>query len=183
MKVESALTKRLVISEVPHLDPITVYMEDYEPGKGKITVECYGQSWSAYWGGMSGRTVGEFFCDCDVGYIANRFSSIKPNLFDPSGLKDMAKRQLFASRRKRDVSEREARETYDAINDANDEGPPHECHELFKLVYQAEWYESDIPTKPNPEYQYLCRIIQAVKDGIRTTLQIRKHAFRRSRKG
>lgn len=109
MKVEAALTKRLVISEVPNLDPITVYMEDYEPGKGKITVECYGQSWSAYWGGMSGRTVGEFFCSCDEGYISNRFSSMSPTIFNPEGLKNIAKRQLLQERRRCGINARHAR--------------------------------------------------------------------------
>ena len=52
MKIEASKVTKLLISEVQGLDPITVFLEDYEPGKGKITVSCWGKSWTAYWGGM-----------------------------------------------------------------------------------------------------------------------------------
>lgn len=52
------------------LDPIRVHLHDFGPGKGRITIECYGQSWSACWGAMGeDRTVGQFFQLCDSDYL------------------------------------------------------------------------------------------------------------------
>jgi hypothetical protein len=57
-------------------DPIDVYFEDPEPGHGKITITCFGESWTAYWAAMGNDTLAEFFCGCDVGYIASKLSTI-----------------------------------------------------------------------------------------------------------
>ncbi len=59
MKIETSTVTKLTITEVARLDPITVILEDIEPRKGKIIIECYGKSWSSYWGGLwlHGRTL------------------------------------------------------------------------------------------------------------------------------
>ena len=75
MKIETTEVKRLTIKEVPDLDPISVILEDLGPGRGKITVECYGQAWSSFWPAMGNRTIGEFFCRCDDSYIASNFGN------------------------------------------------------------------------------------------------------------
>src|SRR5690606_8657631 len=45
----------LRIPAQPGLDPIVVYFEDYAPGRGRITVACYGDAWTAAWGAMGDR--------------------------------------------------------------------------------------------------------------------------------
>lgn len=55
------------------LDPITVVLQDLGPNQGKIIVECYGLSWSTFWGGMSGKTVRDFVAASDSFYLASRF--------------------------------------------------------------------------------------------------------------
>lgn len=57
MKVTTSLVTQLKITEVPNLDPIDVMLENFEPGKGRITIRCYTKAWTSYWGGMSGQTV------------------------------------------------------------------------------------------------------------------------------
>lgn len=54
------------------LDPINVYWEDFGDGRGQVTITCYGEAWTAYWGAMPEPTVREFFLKADDDYIANR---------------------------------------------------------------------------------------------------------------
>ncbi len=62
------------------LDPIHVFWMDSDPpGRGYVTIICYGQSWTAYFGGMSGKTIREFFASCDTGYLLSKLG-IGPHL-------------------------------------------------------------------------------------------------------
>ncbi len=70
MLVKQSMVTRLEITEVPRLDPIRVYLENYEPGKGRITISCSVAAWVGYWGAMGDRTVEKFFIDCDAEYLA-----------------------------------------------------------------------------------------------------------------
>lgn len=47
------------INETHRLEPVEVIVENFEPGTGKITISCYGQVWTGFWGSMGG-TVEEF---------------------------------------------------------------------------------------------------------------------------
>lgn len=70
MQVETSTVTKLLITGAEGLDPISVYLEDFEPCKGKITVSCYDKTWHAYWGGMwDGLTIGQFFCKLHDAYI------------------------------------------------------------------------------------------------------------------
>jgi hypothetical protein len=60
------------ISQIPALDPVNVYWEDFGPGRGRVTITCYGEAWTAYWGAMGGETIRQFFSACDVDYISQR---------------------------------------------------------------------------------------------------------------
>jgi hypothetical protein len=53
------------------LDPITVFVEQYRPGSSRMTVQCYAQAWSAYWGSHGHNPLEEFVCDCHAEYIAD----------------------------------------------------------------------------------------------------------------
>lgn len=46
-------------------------MQDIEPGKGRLIIECFGAAWSAYWGAMGSRTLAELVRMADADYIAN----------------------------------------------------------------------------------------------------------------
>lgn len=61
------------ISGVQALDPIQVYWEDFGGGRGRVTITCYGEAWTAYWNAMGeNTTIREFFLMADDDYIANR---------------------------------------------------------------------------------------------------------------
>ncbi len=72
MKIEQIKTETILITGALGLDPVTAVFRDEGPSRGGIVVECYGQAWSAYWGGMGSKTVREFVASCDADYIANK---------------------------------------------------------------------------------------------------------------
>lgn len=62
----------MVITGHQGLDPITVFWQDYGPGSGQVTIYCYGEAWTSYWGGMGNRMIKEFFSDCDLDYLSKK---------------------------------------------------------------------------------------------------------------
>ena len=149
MKVQQSKVTKILLSELDRLDPITIYAEDFDKGQGKITITCYDQSWSAYWGGMGDRNIAEFFCSCDEHYIAKNLSDIKSDIFSLDKIQAQAKKRGVGCYRD------------DPWND----------YEFLTEMYGSDPYDwgYQIPTEPNPEYQYLCRIIKAVQDGLLLT--------------
>lgn len=72
MKITLSQTKTFHISGYDGLDPITVFVENLETGKGKITITCYGSAWVAFWGAIGSGTIEQFFMSCDAPYLVNR---------------------------------------------------------------------------------------------------------------
>lgn len=55
------------------LDPVTAFLEDFEPGRGQLTVVCWGRAWTHFWGAMGdGVTVSEFCSQASTGYIVGK---------------------------------------------------------------------------------------------------------------
>jgi len=148
MKVTESEVKKLVISEVDSLDPITVFLEDWNDNRqGKITITCYSKSWSSYWGGMGAPLV-EFFCSCDEHYIAKNLSDIDSEVFDADKINEDAEKI--------------------GKNWGRDE--PWNDWDLMAELYgsdMCDWHYK-IPKKSNYEYDYLCRIIKTVQEALRT---------------
>lgn len=179
MKIEASKVTKLLISEVQGLDPITVFLEDYEPGKGKITVSCWGKSWTAYWGGMSGDDVATFFCRVNADYIIGYFApNIGSTQFSGTSLVEKAKRVVLDCRRGRtanhhpySMDKEEARKLFDRIEeDLRYVESPEHCwahDELLAELFGVEWhYDAAEATEPNPDYGYLERIIGAVQEAL-----------------
>lgn len=162
MKIESSTVAKLTLSELDALDPVTVFLEDYEPRQGKIIIECYGQSWSSYWGGMGDRTIAEFFCSCDEHYLAKNLSSVSSDVLDMDGIQNHAKAEIISLRKDKDIDKDEARELYGDAGRIEEPLDP----KLMHQIYGDEWWYR-LPTKLNHEYEYLCRIINAVKAGLK----------------
>jgi hypothetical protein len=59
------------------LDDITIFFQDFELGKGRIVVECYGEAWSAYFGAMGGQTIRQFVETAGPDYLTNKLSRPK----------------------------------------------------------------------------------------------------------
>ncbi|ENA1584359.1 hypothetical protein ABFW48_003508, partial [Salmonella enterica] len=54
MKVEKIDVLSFVLTDLERLDPVRVMIENYEPGKGRVTITCYGKAWTAAWFAMGG---------------------------------------------------------------------------------------------------------------------------------
>ena len=144
MKItETKVTKRL-LTDLKALDPVTFIAEDLGNERGKLTIDCYGEAWTAYWGAMGCDSVAEFINDCDVHYLAGRLSTINSTVVD-----------------------------YDAIRSkvgvsVDQDSIAYYSDELIS-AYGAEWWE-ELPKTDNPDYVYLCRIVTAVKEAVKTEL-------------
>lgn len=180
MKIDTTQVTKLALTEVKGLDTISVILEDIGPRQGKINIECYGEAWSSYWGGMGNRTIAEFFCSCDEHYLAKNLSSISSHVIDYEAIKKTASKKIHAqldevlkARRGWDITQVEAREKWGVLMDAlfdvpdiSDRSDLDFNREFMEETFGEEWWHQ-LPEKPNHEYLYLCRIINAVKDGLR----------------
>ena len=80
MEVREKEVKRLKITELLDLDPITVYLDEWEKEKedgeiqyqGRITIICYDTVLSHYWDSM-GEPLKSFFCDANAEYLVGKF--------------------------------------------------------------------------------------------------------------
>ncbi len=178
MKIERSQVTKLTISDIPRLDPITVFAEDLGPRQGKITIECYGKSWSTYWGGMGDQSIIEFFRSCSVDYIANKMTDERADITDAEAIADGARRQIIKLRRgqllrrfdgtgtyrfgRDEITATAARELWEEVDGAHFGDDGWCAPDLMQRIFGDEWWYS-LPTKPNPAYQYLSRIIEAVQ--------------------
>lgn len=69
MIIESTKTHSIIVKGVPRLDPVHVYITDYEPGQGRITIACWGNAWTTCWMAMSGMCLRDFWLSCDEDYL------------------------------------------------------------------------------------------------------------------
>lgn len=198
MRIEKSAVTKVVISEAPGVDPITVFLEDLgqrayqyadKPShisrQGKITIECYGESWAAYWGGMGDRTVSQFFSDCSVDYIAGclvRGTALDSTVFSGDALKVGVRRVVMDCRRGREawrwecgsLDKEDARRLFDAADYLGSFGTTEGlCHsrtaaDLLCELFTEEWHHAvtNIAFVPNGKYTYLCRIIEAIQQAL-----------------
>lgn len=76
----------VIVPYADGLDEIRVYFEDIAPGKGYVTMICYGSAWTAYFGGMGEDTIKQFVMSVGADYMGNKMNDYshmkqgKPNL-------------------------------------------------------------------------------------------------------
>lgn len=170
MKIEQSYVRQLKLTDVPSLDPIDVMLEDFEPGKGRITIRCYTESWTAYWGAMSGRTVSDFFCSCDNGYIASYLAGgLNQLITDCEAIEEHIRRRVIELRRAGDLEKADARDLYDEAGSGKFVSIDSLWHwRRAGEILGEEWWHA-MPQRQNPKYLYLCRVIDAVREGLKLT--------------
>lgn len=162
MNVSKSTVTKLLITGMPDLDPVHVFVDDMRASKGRITLTCFDDSWSYFWGSIGNKTITEFFCACDEDYLARKFKTgISSTIVDVDAIEKHAKAEICKRRRERDIEQGEARELFDEIYQTSFDDPYGEPGLMYR-VYGDEWWHS-LPHKPNPDYEYLCRIINVAK--------------------
>lgn len=146
MNIEITKTDTYLLTDIDGLDPVTVYVRNYAPERGKIVIECFGKAWSYYWGGMGDRTLQEFFISCDNPYILGKL------------LKDTTETDFEKINNKLN---------WKGINVHVENDVEVAMHTLeMEECFGPDWY-FDIPQCKTADYEYLGRIIDVVKTAFR----------------
>lgn len=149
MEITKQEVDTYVLAGLERLDPVTVYVTNYEPGKGKIVIECYGKAWSCFWGGMSGRNLQAFVLTCNNDYILGK-------MVEETTQRDFDKINEIA---------RKSGHSFSVESEVEIAMMQNEMEECFG----SEWY-TDLPTCKTSEYNYLDRILDAVKAAFKQEL-------------
>lgn len=171
MKVTMSEITKIRIEGAPALDPIDVFLEDHGPKQGSITIKCYGESWTTYWGGMwEGLTVAQFFCNAPEDYVLDRlYPGTDFTVSDWSGLEGKMKALVIDQRKKFALGKDEARRLFNEIEfmsfPAEGEHPSKDVTDMIVSLFDYCWWDH-IPQKTNPKYTYLRRIVQAVREAL-----------------
>lgn len=115
---------------------------------------------------MGDRTISEFFCSCDQHYLANNLSGIDSYITDFEGLADHARKHVCKMRRVHDFTKDEARRLFDRCENLEGVENLDAAAPAMSDVFGPEWWYA-MPNKANPDYEYLCRIIRCVQEGLR----------------
>lgn len=183
MKVEAGTVTIVRITDVmtPHrLDPIRVTLDDIERGKGRINIECWGKAWASYWGGMGDKTIAEFFVSCHNDYlIGNLAPGLPEERFSNDALQALCKKTI-RGRRKRTgtiahefgtLSKEDAADLMRRVEDlsCDHESDVYAKHALMDAIFGTDGVFMAAQAKElNPEYEYLGRICDAVREALKT---------------
>lgn len=176
MKVEQSTAVKLVLTGLERLDPVTVYLEEFSKDAGRIVIHCWGKAWASFWPAMGGRGIAQFFVDCDNAYLAKNLNhETKAEIHDYEALYPLLMEEIN-KKLSCPLDEDEQYYFEQARDYLNRNGEiPHDLKEgefwcwdngeLLSYVFGSEWW-NEIPKMTNPEYVYLCRIIDAVRNGL-----------------
>jgi hypothetical protein len=169
MVLKESTTTKLTISDLPNLDPINVFFEDYGPQRGKVTIEVCGDSWSYFWGAMGeGYTVKSFFLKTGTDYLVGKLKiGIKPTIDDDSqgALQRKCRKTILYNRKEKELTKEEAAEQWGYVDEIWGDGFSGD-EKYLEAILGSEWYNM-LPQIPNPEYQYLCRIVNTIKEALK----------------
>lgn len=170
MKIKTSKVTKILLTELDHLDPVNIFLEDYGPAQGKITISCYDESWTYYWGSMGeGNTLASFFCSCNNDYLSGKLSpQCDRNIpeDDEDKCREHAKKYVITDMKDGNISEEKALELLEVIR-----------HTTFPATYDEyfEIYGQDfggyLPTMSNYKYEYLGRVIDAVREGLKLYME------------
>jgi hypothetical protein len=161
---ESTVRKISILKE--ERDTINVFLEDFGPGAGRITIERVGEAWSHYWSHMGeSHTITSFLAECDAPYLVNK---LKPDMssmvVDEDALPAHVRAAICCQRREGDLSKKDARRLFDRselMGHHSEEG------DFLYGVFGDEWW-LQLSEKPNPDYLDLKEIVQTVQTALKT---------------
>lgn len=174
MKIEKGTVTIFRITEVPGLDPIRVMLDDIGLGQGRINIECCGEAWACYWGGMGNQGIAEFFADCDNSYlVGNLAAHIDRTVFSGEHFAKCCKKRIGKMRRCGELGAEKAREYFDHAEDlckcvSFDAFSNAAARDFLHEIYGDEWWYGvgEDAEVQHPKRAYLIRIIEAVRDAL-----------------
>lgn len=209
MKLEVSNTVKLVLGDLERLDPVTVFLEDlgqrsvpiegnpdYWTGQGKLTISCWGKSWTCFWGGMGQRSLAKFVVDCHTDYVLNCLDrGIQAKKFSGDALVELAKKCIVQRRRQQtgrhdwelgELYKGQARVLWNDCEGLSDIESPNECwhhNQILTDLFGEEWHYTvgDKAQAENHEYTYLERVVLATQQGIAQYLETLNHETGSSR--
>lgn len=179
MIVVSSQTQTVVIEGVDGLAPISVFLTDIAPEKGKVVIECGGKGWANTWSWMNGNAIDQWFVSLSPVSVAANFDYFHRNDVDFEKLPDYVKgeaEQLFAENK---IDEDQFTEVMDIIEESSEfikEGHGLAwCQvnsDMIEEILGGEWLES-APQTPNKEYAKMISIIKAAQAGVEKIIKRR----------
>lgn len=172
ISVEKNNVLSVTITGAERLDPIRVMIENYEPGKGRITVTCYGKAWTGAWFAMGGDTVQEFIQRVSNDYLIGYFDrSLESTIEDDNDANiNFVQKEIIKLRRSDEINSTEARNMWDesiGSEDVKEKCCNYQLGNCLLNLFGDDPFYAGWPTAPNPKYQYLSRIIDAVRAGLK----------------
>lgn len=150
MKITESTAKKITLTELGNLDLVNVYLEDFGPGQGRITIECFGDAWSYYWGHMGpGHDLSSFFRKAETDYLGSKLHQGEFREWDMDAIRERVGEALGP----------------DKADDLCYDHPHALDSEVMAEVFGPDWY-MDMPQRTTSQYRYLCRIIEAVKAAL-----------------
>jgi hypothetical protein len=181
MKIDVIPVKKILLSDLPNLDPVNLYLEDTGPGQGTVVLSCHQKSWTTGWSAMGkDRDLVAFMKSCDTDYLVNCFSpGLSSTKFSVDELMKLSRRIVLGRRRSSlapadsrydydSCDKEEARDLYNSIEDLSGyESIQDLPHSVMEKIFGEEWwFKADQATEPNPSYLYLARIIETVREAL-----------------
>lgn len=164
---KSLIEKIQILDFSPRLEVINVFFEDYGPNRGKVTIEAEGDAWSYFWGGHGCSSIQKFFLKAGTDYLVCKLKlgiqATRDNM-DAEAIQEKARKYILKSRKSGDLSKEKAREQWDSTEWITG-GERMVDEEILSAIYGDEWY-FDYPQEPNPEYQHLFSIVEAIRKSL-----------------
>lgn len=179
LKITVTSVTKILIVGADRLDPITVFLEDIANGNGKITVSCFGKSWTAHWAAMGeNTTVAQFFIRSNAQYIIGYFSpSLRAGQYSAEKTAIKSRQAVLKLRREEELNADQARELFDrcsVIEQMETIDSLHSYHnDLMTEIHGDDWWYC-VGEEPNPDYQYLKRIVEAVQYGLKQADELKQ---------
>lgn len=165
MKITTHLVEKITISGLPYQDAISVFIEDIGPRYGRVTIACFNDAWSYAWGGLpDNQTMSEFFIRAGTDYLVKKLSTgirCQQPSDDVAALHRHLRARICAARRRGDISKASvARAQYDGVP-----GMDYSDSEALYGILGDDWH-LDLPMEPNPEYERLSDMVNAIREGL-----------------
>lgn len=172
MKVETTQIRKIEITEVDGMDPISVYLEDLAPGKGKATITTPSRSWSYEWWAIGNdNDIRKFLIGCDEVYLGTKMYDGERWVTDFDAIPQFIRERAIETRRDGYVTREEARTVYDFASEVERIGPDE--HAWFLAYTPKEVLEVwpdiafELPTRKSDRLEYFHKIILTVQEALR----------------